>query len=226
MAERYDMSGEKLETWRRLLESMSPECRALAKRYPVNKLYRIKSTGMRGYPIAYSEDLTISLNVTGEYNRVTFSHIVFGLTEEHIEECELPLPGEDLGDTAQEAGYTEEDVRNILIPRIAEDIRKREAEGLTPQQPAEDADKLDPTHQSENDDGGDTNEEAGEESGKDDLQTQEGPREEAQGPAGDGRLLREDLQSPEGIRQESQAEGESQEETGEDKDGEDRAHPG
>ena len=48
---------------------------------------------------------------------------VFGIPVDELVECDLPGPGEDLGDTAAEAGYDEDDIKNILIPKMKEDHR-------------------------------------------------------------------------------------------------------
>jgi hypothetical protein len=90
----------------------------LAARFPPDRLFRIATTGKRGYVYSYSEDGTMTLAVTGQFNRVLFGQRVFGLTPEDLTECDLPETGEVLGDIAQEAGYTDEDIRTILIPRL------------------------------------------------------------------------------------------------------------
>lgn len=109
-----------------------PHVEAIVRKYPPDRLYRIKETGHRGTIRVYQEhtdgSVTVSLQVDGRFNRVLFSRVVFGIKPEDIEECDLPAPGEDLGDTSQEAGYTQDDVKNILIPKLIEDAKKKEAE--------------------------------------------------------------------------------------------------
>jgi hypothetical protein len=112
------MSEEQAREWAAWLESRPPVVRRLAERFPVNKLFRLKEPGQRVTVRSYLEDGTMTVNVTGQYNRVLFSRTVFGVSADDLEECDLPGPNEDLGDTAAEAGYTEDDIRNILIPKI------------------------------------------------------------------------------------------------------------
>lgn len=122
MATIYEMTEEQGREWQAWLESRPALIRELAERFPVNKLFRIKSSGHRATLYSYSEDGTMTVNVTGEYNRVLFGRTVFGIRAEDLEECDLPEPDEDLGDTAAEAGYSEDDIRNILIPKIRQDM--------------------------------------------------------------------------------------------------------
>ena len=44
-----------------------------------------------------SEDGTLTVNITGEYNFVTFDRQVFGIKPEDLEECDLPGKGEPVG---------------------------------------------------------------------------------------------------------------------------------
>lgn len=97
----------------------------MIRRLPVNRLYRMKSTGHRCTIYSYNEDETITVNVTGKFNRVMFGRRVFGVSPDDLEECDLPDPSEDVGDTAKEAGYSEEDVRDILIPKMRENMTPR-----------------------------------------------------------------------------------------------------
>jgi hypothetical protein len=92
----------------------------LADKYPPWKLFRMKGSGHRCVPFSYNENGTLSVIVDGRFNRVLFGRTVFGVPPDELEECDLPGPDEDVGDTAQEAGYTEEDVRGILIPKLRE----------------------------------------------------------------------------------------------------------
>lgn len=100
-----------------------PECiQKLARRLPPDRLYRMKSSGHRCTLHSYSENDTVTVNVTGQYNRVLFGRQVFGIAADDLEECDLPAPGEDVGDTSMEAGYTDDDVEKILIPQLREQM--------------------------------------------------------------------------------------------------------
>lgn len=125
MANWFEMTDEQRQAFREWYDSRPAEVQAMIDRYPPEKLYRLKTTGKRATIESYAENGTVSVNVTGQFNRVLFSQCVFGVEIGELEECELPLPGEDLGDTAAEAGYSEEDIKNILIPKIRDDLKKR-----------------------------------------------------------------------------------------------------
>src|SRR5271166_392257 len=66
------------------------------------KLYRLKSSGHRVTIYSFDEPkngpVTMKVDVSGEYNVVTFSRRVFGIDPEDLVECELPEPGEPVGD--------------------------------------------------------------------------------------------------------------------------------
>lgn len=46
---------------------------------------------------SYSEDGTMTVDVTGQYNKLTFDRRVFGIQPEDMEECDLPGDQEELG---------------------------------------------------------------------------------------------------------------------------------
>jgi hypothetical protein len=83
--------------WREWVESRPPEVKAMCERLPPNLLYRMNSTGQRVTLHSYSENGTVTVNVTGEYNFVTFERQVFGISPDDLEECDLPGPDELIG---------------------------------------------------------------------------------------------------------------------------------
>ena len=90
--------------------------RDLIAKCPPDRLYLLKTSSHRVTLRSYCENGTVT--VTGEYNRVLFSRYVFAVNPDDLEECELPSADEDVGDTSAEAGYSQEDVENILIPKL------------------------------------------------------------------------------------------------------------
>jgi len=76
----------------------------LCERFPPDRLYRINGDGHRVTIHSYSEDGTMTVNVSGEYNSVIFERQVFGIKPDDIKECELPTDNETLG-----TFFTEED---------------------------------------------------------------------------------------------------------------------
>lgn len=106
--------------------------RALIKKYPPNRLYRLKTSNHRVTIAAYEERedgrVGFRVDVTGEYNLVAMERSVFGIDPEDLEECDLPGPGEDLGN----AGLSPEAFVDAAVAAgldVPEKIRKRRREG-------------------------------------------------------------------------------------------------
>lgn len=75
----------------------------LCKKLPPDRLYLLKTSGHCVTIYSYSEDNTVTVDVSGEYNWVAFERRVFGISPENLEECDLPGDDELLG-----TGLTEE----------------------------------------------------------------------------------------------------------------------
>lgn len=75
------------------------------------RLYRLKSSGHRVFPYSYSEDGTITVVVSGEFNKLTFERCVFGVTPEDLEECDLPSPDEPVGAVLKKKEHVEEYIK-------------------------------------------------------------------------------------------------------------------
>lgn len=118
MAKTHELTPEQEAGWREWVEALPPVPREVARRFRPNVLYRLSSSGHRCTIASFGDNGTITVNITGEYNRITFGRQVFGIKPEDLTECDLPAPGEDVGDTDAEAGYNDEDVRTILIPKM------------------------------------------------------------------------------------------------------------
>ena len=118
MAKIIEWNDLEKHQWKKWLNSCPPIIKNLAEKFPIDRLYLYKPTSHRATIASYYLDGTLSLNITGQYNRILFSRKVFSVNPENIEECDLPSEGEDLGDTAKEAGYSEKDIIEILIPKI------------------------------------------------------------------------------------------------------------
>lgn len=121
-----EFTEDEQRAWDTWVASRPAVIQDLARRFPVNRLFRLVSSGQRCYPYSYSENGTLTVIVDGRFNRVLFGRRVFGIPPEEMVECELPAHDEDVGDIAAEAGYSEDDVRKILIPRLR-DQRKVES---------------------------------------------------------------------------------------------------
>jgi|SRR5882724_3121577 len=112
---------ENKEAYDEWVASRPKVIREMIEKCPINRLYRIGHNGNRATIHAYHEDGTVTVDVTGQFNRVLFGRRVFGVAIDQLEECELPDPAEDVGDTTAEAGYDEKDIKTILIPKMLED---------------------------------------------------------------------------------------------------------
>lgn len=89
-------------SWEEWVAKLPAVSRDLAERFPPNYLYRLKSTGQRVTIKAYSDKGTLSVAVSGDYNRVVFNHVLPCIAPLDLEECELPGLGEDVGATLTE----------------------------------------------------------------------------------------------------------------------------
>lgn len=116
MANIIEWDDSQRAEWKAWLEERPQVIREMAAKLPPYKLYRMRSHRVTIH--SYSEDGTITVNVTGEYNRVLFGRHVFGVKPEDLTECDLPVDGEDIGDTSQDAGYSNEDIEAIILPMI------------------------------------------------------------------------------------------------------------
>ncbi len=85
------------EGYERWVCSRPPRVRQMLRSHPPDRLYRMSSTGHRVTIYSYCEDGTVTVDVTGEYNRVAFNRRVFSIDPADLTECDLPAPDEKLG---------------------------------------------------------------------------------------------------------------------------------
>ena len=83
--------------WRKWVAQRPTVVRNLCKRFPPNRLYRLRNTGQRVTISAYREDGTLRVEVSGQYNLTPFNTEVFGVTPDDMQECELPASDEPVG---------------------------------------------------------------------------------------------------------------------------------
>lgn len=88
------MDPKAFSVWR---DSRPQAVREMIDRWPPNRLYQMASTGHRCTIYSYSEDGTVTVLVTGEYNILEFARKVFGIDPNDLTECDLPAPGEVTG---------------------------------------------------------------------------------------------------------------------------------
>lgn len=98
MANRWEPKDEEVaahEKWAN--ELPTPIAQHVAKRFPPWKLYRMDS-GHRVFVYSIANNGTVTVAVTGEYNKVLFGRRVFGIDPNTLVECELPKPDEEVGE--------------------------------------------------------------------------------------------------------------------------------
>lgn len=106
--------------WQEWVDSRPPEVKALCERFPPDRLYRLKD-GHRVTLLAYAEDGTLRVLVSGQYNFVTFERQVFGIKPEDLTECDLPtadeLTGTLLTEDAEVEAFIDEIRPSVLAAR-------------------------------------------------------------------------------------------------------------
>jgi len=111
MANVFEPTEEQQKNWAQWVAERPDNVRAVAERFLPWKLYRMRSTGHRVtvYSLGEHPDgtVTLTVNVTGEFNLLSFERRVFGISPDDLEECDLPAKDEPLGS----AGMSIEDVK-------------------------------------------------------------------------------------------------------------------
>jgi hypothetical protein len=97
-----------LSVWEDWVSSRPSVVQDLCRRYPPDRLYSMKPNGQRVTLVSYFEDGTVKVNVSAQWNFVTFERQVFGVDPADLEECDLPTADEMTGALLE----TEVDVRS------------------------------------------------------------------------------------------------------------------
>jgi hypothetical protein len=99
MAGIYDPTPGQRAAWDGWVASRPACVRRVAERFNPWSLYRLRTTGQKVMLLSFSEEedgrVTLTVNVTSEFNRVAFERRVFGIDPDDLEPCELPAFGED-----------------------------------------------------------------------------------------------------------------------------------
>jgi hypothetical protein len=94
MARLYEPSQEELLDYKNWVSSRPAHVKAIAERFDPWSLYKLKSTGQ--YVTVYSfnkhEDgsITLKVNMPPEFNPFSLGYLVFGISPEDLEPCEIP----------------------------------------------------------------------------------------------------------------------------------------
>ena len=110
MAKVIEWSKDQKKAWEEWVSARPQIIKDLCNRFPPYNLYRLKGSGHRVTLFSYSEEGTMTVNVSGEYNAVIFDRQVFGIKPNDLQECDLPEPDEVIGTFLTE----EEDVNEFV----------------------------------------------------------------------------------------------------------------
>jgi len=97
MARIVEPTQAQVEEWKAWVAERPEVVREIAERLEPWSLYRLKTTDQRVTLYSISEDGTVTVDVTGQFNPSLFERRVFGIDPDDLEPCELPTPGEPLG---------------------------------------------------------------------------------------------------------------------------------
>ena len=97
MAIIHEFSEKERKEWEAWIETRPKSIQKMIKKFPPDILYRMKSTGHRVALYSYEEDGTMTVLVTGKYNKLSLERRVFGIKAEDLVECDLPDEDEELG---------------------------------------------------------------------------------------------------------------------------------
>jgi len=100
MARIVEPTKKEQKEWDKWVKSRPDNVRAIAERFDPWSLYKMK-TGQRCtlYSFGEQEDgsVTLSVNITGQFNFTDFDRCVFGVYPDDLEPCDLPASDEMLG---------------------------------------------------------------------------------------------------------------------------------
>ena len=101
MARFEEPTRKQEQIWNAWVRKRPPAVRTVAERFDPWSLYRMKSSGQRVTIVSFGEhedgSVTLTVNVTGQFNFVTFDRSVFGVDPDDLEPCDLPSKNEFLG---------------------------------------------------------------------------------------------------------------------------------
>jgi len=106
MAQFTEPTSKQRVDWNQWVVERPDNVREVAERFDPWTLYCMKDTNQRVTLYSFGEqaagDVTLTVNITGEFNLISFDRQVFGIDPEALEECDLPAEGEPLGQVLNE----------------------------------------------------------------------------------------------------------------------------
>jgi hypothetical protein len=101
MARFFDPTPDQQSGWNAWVAERPEKVRKVAERFDPWSLCRLKPNGERVSVLGFGEtedgEVTVKVNISGEYNRVLFERQVFGIDPDDLEPCDLPTSDEKTG---------------------------------------------------------------------------------------------------------------------------------
>jgi hypothetical protein len=114
MARIVEPTAKQERDWAKWVAKRPAVVRAVAERFEPWSLYRMKSTGQRVTIYSFSENGTVTVEITGQYNVILFDRQVFGIDPADLEPCEVPGPEEAVG-TLMSSSEMEENIDALRV---------------------------------------------------------------------------------------------------------------
>lgn len=117
MARIVEPTSEQEAGYRDWVASRPPHVRTVAERFDPWSLYRLKS-GHRVTVLSFGEAkdgcVTLTVNVSGEFNLLAFERQVFGVPPDDLEPCDLPDAAEPIG-AVLSADHVEDNIDTLRV---------------------------------------------------------------------------------------------------------------
>jgi len=97
MAKLPGITSERIEEFNNWILSRPEIIQKTVKEFPPDVLYKLKPDNLRVMIVGYNEDGTLVVLVSGRFNKIPYEHQITGITTDNLEECDLPVEGEELG---------------------------------------------------------------------------------------------------------------------------------
>lgn len=131
MARFTEPTKEQLAGWKAWVAERPDNVRQVAESFEPWSLYRMKDTGQRCTLVSFGEgedgSVTLTVNITGEFNAVIFDRSVFGVDPDSLESCDLPPKTEAVGAALTDSDDIDEFVDAVRPAVLAARAGKRSA---------------------------------------------------------------------------------------------------
>jgi hypothetical protein len=120
MARIIEPTPEQETEWKAWVASL-PDCvRIIAERFDPWSLYQMKSTGHRCTLLSISENYTVTVAITGDFNAIMFDRQVFGISPDDLAPCDLPGENEAVGTlvSSEQVGENIDALRVMIRPDL------------------------------------------------------------------------------------------------------------